>query len=112
MIDPNRYLAVLACLAFIPHLIMEVRGVKALEWVRATLAGHVTLFACSWAGLVSLVFLYLMQQRASLTPASAGDIVGICAMGGIIAGGMCWFTISRPYLRRLTDSMGGAGPGL
>src|SRR6185437_16350903 len=101
MIEPTRYLIALACLTFLPHLLMEVRGVKALAWVRGSLAGHVLLFGLSWACLVSPVFLHLSHAQGTLTPAWGADMVTVCAMGGIAAGTMCWYLISQPYLRRL-----------
>jgi hypothetical protein len=101
MTEPNRYLIILACVTFIPHLLMELRGAKALARVRTSLAGHVLLFSLCWACLVSPVFLYLSYQQRTLTPVWGGDIVAVCSMGGIAAGVMCWYLISRPYLKRL-----------
>lgn len=101
MLEPNRYLIILACVTFAPHLLMELRGAKALTWARQSLAGHVLLFGLCWACLVSPVFLYLSFRQGTLTPVGTADIVAICAMGGIAADLLCWYLISRPYLKRL-----------
>ena len=102
MIEPTRYLIALACLTFLPHLLMEVRGPRLLTWVRASLAGHVLLFGLSWACLVSPVFLWLSHVQGTLTPVWGAEVTLVCAMGGVVAGVMCWFLISQPYLKKLS----------
>src|SRR5579871_3401643 len=101
MIEPNRYLALLACIAFVPHLLMEVCGAKVLAWAGQSLAGHMLLFGLSWTCLVSPVFIWLSEAQGRLSLVWGADIVAVCAMGGIAAGMMCWHLISKPYLKRL-----------
>lgn len=101
MLDPNRDLLLLACLTFVPHLLMELRGARALVWARRSLAGHVALFGLSWAVPVSPVFLWLSYRRGTLTPMWGADIVAVCSMGGFAAGLLCWYLISLPYLKEL-----------
>ena len=101
MIEPNWYLAVLACVTFIPNLLMEVCGMRPVAWARESLAGHVLLFGLCWACLVSPVFLWISHVQGTLTMAWGADIVAVCAMGGIAAGMLCWYLITQPYLRKL-----------
>ena len=101
MIEPSRYLIALACLTFLPHLLMELRGVRLLTWVRVSLAGHVLLFGLCWACLVSPVFLWLSRQQGTITWIGGAILAAVCTLGGIVAGVMCWYLISRPYLQRL-----------
>lgn len=101
MIEPTPYLIILACLTFIPHLLMEVCGTRPVARACESLAGHVLLFGLSWACLVSPVFLWLSHVQGTLTPVWGADIVAVCAMGGLTAGVLCWYLISQPYMKRL-----------
>jgi hypothetical protein len=101
MIEPNRYLVILACLAFVPHLLMEMRRTRLVAQACKSLIGHLLLFGLCWAGLVSPVFLWLSHQQGTLTAVWGAGIVAVCAMGGIAAGIMCWYLISEPYLKKL-----------
>ena len=101
MIEPTPYLIALACLTFLPHLLMEVRGPRMLAQVHQSLFGHMVLFGLSWACLVSPVFIWLSHLQATLTPVWGADVTLVCAMGGVVAGVMCWFLISQPYLKKL-----------
>ena len=111
MIEPSRYLAILACATFVPHLLMEVSKTRPVMCACESLAGHALLFGVCWVCLVAPVFLWLSHQQGRLTPVWGADIVAVCGMGGVAAGTLCWYLISRPYLRRLRrwlDSENGA----
>lgn len=101
MIEPTRYLILLALVTFAPHLLMEVCKTRLVAWACKSLAGHVLLFAACWACLVSPVFLWLSHVQGTLTLLWGADIVAVCTMGGITAGVMCWYLISQPYMKRL-----------
>ncbi len=101
MIEPTRHLILLALLSFVPHLLMEICRTRPVAWACKSLAGHVLLFALCWACLVSPVFIYLSSLQGTLTAAWGADIVAICGMGGVTAGVMCWYLISKPYIKRL-----------
>lgn len=101
MIEPTRYLAILACVTFAPHLLMEVGKTKSVVWARKSLPGHMLLFGMCWACLVTPVFLWFAHQQGTLTWIWGADLAAVCTLGGLAAGVMCWYLISRPYLQRL-----------
>ena len=101
MTEPNRYLIILACVTFVPHLVMEMCDKRPVAWSCKSLVGHVLLFGLSWACLVSPVFLWLSHQQHTLTPVWGAEVVAVCATGGVAAGMLCWYLISKPYLGRL-----------
>lgn len=67
----------------------------------STLPGYSILSMLFWVGIFYPLMAALFYSEGDLTVSGAFYLLGLCILGGIIFGLISWFSILRPFIKRV-----------
>ena len=71
-----------------------------IKWASLSLAGHLVLFQVTFSVPFSLMFIFLNNERGTLTFNFAIYIVAASSAAGVIAAALIWGIFTSPMIKR------------